>query len=434
MAENRPDSQPPRLDPLVAGPPRFGPGARTLIVAGMVGACAMGAGAGTWARPDLSDLKQAEVEDKAPRATPAHARPVLQIVDADLMPPPSERLEVLPAWIDVPIPTVVEPGPLRKVVLEEPPPKAPLTEPARPVKARLEKHKAKIEPRSETRKTERSKAEKAQPEPKLVKAKAERAKDDRAKDEEAKPERPRGEKAKLDRTTPEKPKLRKAKAEKAQSDKPKLLKAKGEKPEKTKAEISRKTVADRTEEPRLIKAKVEKPAPKRIAKTKADAPAKIETSAPSKLRQAIAKLKPVSKPKDTLVAASPAKPNKVEKVQQELAELSALPVEKPKPMVAARARPEPKSAPEKPRCHAGSRAEALLCENPQLAAADRRLARAYREAAEAGAPEWRLRRQQNRWLAARERAAEEAPWAVAEVYDARIAELEDEAALARERF
>lgn len=409
MAENRPDTQPTRLDPLVAGPPRFGPGARTLIVAGMVGACAMGAVAGTWARPDLSDLKQAKVEDKAPRATPAQARPVLQIVDADLMPPPSERLEVLPAWVDVPIPAAEEPGPLRKVVLEEPPPKTPLTEPARPVKAKMEKPKAKIEPRSETRKTEKSKAEKAQSEPKLVKVKADRAKSERS----------RREKAKLDRTTPEKPKL---------------LKAKREKPEKTKPEISRKKAADRTEEPRLIEAKVEKPAPKRTAKTKADAPAKIETPAPTRLRQAIAKLKPAARPKDIVVAASPVKPNKVEKVQKELAELSALPVEKPKPMVAAQAKPKPKSAPEKPRCHAGSRAEALICENPQLAAADRRLARAYREAAEAGAPEWRLRRQQNRWLAARERAAEEAPWAVAEVYDARIAELEDEAALARERF
>ena len=75
-----------------------------------------------------------------------------------------------------------------------------------------------------------------------------------------------------------------------------------------------------------------------------------------------------------------------------------------------------------------------MCENPRLAAADRRLARAYREAADAGAPEWRLRQQQNRWLAARERAADEAPWAVTEVYEARIAELEDEAAIARQRF
>lgn len=77
---------------------------------------------------------------------------------------------------------------------------------------------------------------------------------------------------------------------------------------------------------------------------------------------------------------------------------------------------------------AGSQAEAVVCADPRLAAADRRLRQAYDRALDAGASPRRLDRQQGRWLAAREDAAREDPRAVAEVYEARIAELEDMAA------
>jgi uncharacterized protein len=40
-------------------------------------------------------------------------------------------------------------------------------------------------------------------------------------------------------------------------------------------------------------------------------------------------------------------------------------------------------------------------------------------------PASRLAQQQQRWLAARATAAKEAPWAVRDVYQARIAELHD---------
>jgi uncharacterized protein len=66
---------------------------------------------------------------------------------------------------------------------------------------------------------------------------------------------------------------------------------------------------------------------------------------------------------------------------------------------------------------------ALVCSNPQLGAADRRLNRAYQQARAAGVPDSQLERQQQRWLAARSAAAREAPWAVQDVYQARIAEL-----------
>jgi uncharacterized protein len=69
-------------------------------------------------------------------------------------------------------------------------------------------------------------------------------------------------------------------------------------------------------------------------------------------------------------------------------------------------------------------AEILVCSDPRLAAADRRMARALRAALDAGAPAWRLRRDQRDWLAARDAAAREAPGEVAGLYGQRIEELE----------
>lgn len=77
------------------------------------------------------------------------------------------------------------------------------------------------------------------------------------------------------------------------------------------------------------------------------------------------------------------------------------------------------------RCASADPGEALACGDPGLGAAERRLNRAYREAAAAGVPPAVLERQQQRWRAARAAAAREAPWAVREVYQARIAELQD---------
>ena len=69
-------------------------------------------------------------------------------------------------------------------------------------------------------------------------------------------------------------------------------------------------------------------------------------------------------------------------------------------------------------------AETLVCADPRLASADRRMARAWRRAVELGAPTWRLRRDQRDWMIAREAAARDAPDEVADLYDQRIRELE----------
>ena len=63
------------------------------------------------------------------------------------------------------------------------------------------------------------------------------------------------------------------------------------------------------------------------------------------------------------------------------------------------------------------------CVDPALGAAERQLARAYQGARAAGVPDAQLQREQQHWLASRSAAAREAPWAVHDVYLARIAEL-----------
>jgi hypothetical protein len=79
--------------------------------------------------------------------------------------------------------------------------------------------------------------------------------------------------------------------------------------------------------------------------------------------------------------------------------------------------------------HCASRdpGEAIVCADPNLGAADRQMSRAYQVARAAGVPEPELRQQQQHWLAARSSAAREAPWAVRDVYLARIAELNGQA-------
>ena len=78
-----------------------------------------------------------------------------------------------------------------------------------------------------------------------------------------------------------------------------------------------------------------------------------------------------------------------------------------------------------------SAAEELVCNDETLAAQDRRLASAWRRAMDSGVPMHRLRRQQQRWLDAREDAARHAPEEVADLYDQRIQELDEVAAYER---
>jgi uncharacterized protein YecT (DUF1311 family) len=106
----------------------------------------------------------------------------------------------------------------------------------------------------------------------------------------------------------------------------------------------------------------------------------------------------------------------------------------PPPVVAEEPLPEGAASPESalppsgPHFDCGravSRAQTMVCADPQLAALDRRMARAYAEAGAAGMPASQLRSDQAEWRMAREDAAAHSPDAVVEVYELRIRELED---------
>lgn len=91
----------------------------------------------------------------------------------------------------------------------------------------------------------------------------------------------------------------------------------------------------------------------------------------------------------------------------------------------ARLAPEPgQSAAPSFNCRfARSWAEQMVCEDPELAAADRRLDDAYEQAIAAGITRGSLRREQDQWLRARDEAARDSRQAVRQAYDERIAEL-----------
>ena len=68
-------------------------------------------------------------------------------------------------------------------------------------------------------------------------------------------------------------------------------------------------------------------------------------------------------------------------------------------------------------------AEQMVCSDPELAADDRRLARAYRRALRSGVDPYDLRQEQRDWMGIREDAARHSRRDLAQVYDQRIQEL-----------
>lgn len=108
--------------------------------------------------------------------------------------------------------------------------------------------------------------------------------------------------------------------------------------------------------------------------------------------------------------------------------------------VAARRRHEPSSRPAT--AHPRARPEfvqappsgLMRVSDPGLSAAERQVARAYQGARAAGVPDEELQIGQERWLAARHAAEREAPWALRDVYMARIAELNGQAREAQQGY
>jgi len=92
--------------------------------------------------------------------------------------------------------------------------------------------------------------------------------------------------------------------------------------------------------------------------------------------------------------------------------------------VAAAQAPAPSIRPSFDCRYARSYAQQMVCGDPDLAAQDRRMTRAYAGALAAGVPQDELRAEQGDWLNLREDAARRSPQAMRSLYQQRIEELE----------
>lgn len=410
---------------------------RHVLLAGVVGACALGVGAGLWARPAPDERRMTPVQAR-PAATPKPAGR-LEIVVDDSPAPIGAPIEVLPA-LDGQAPA----GPL--LAAPQPPateatPLAPVRPPAGLVRVQaVEPIELEPEPLPPPKPIV-----KAAPKPeKKAEKKPVAAKKPARSEPAAKPKTPAADrkvaKAEPDSKKPQKraqkpAKVRDAKLAKAETTKPakateartsgKLGKALAKvtpkkvqdaaKTSKTKLAESRKA---RAEKARLERAKVEK--------------AKVEKARVEKARLEKARLEKTRLEKARVQKA------KAAKARSERAKVVKAATPKPAPPVARPAAPKPtRDNPIRKasnRCASADPGEAIVCADPSLGAADRQLARAYRQAEAAGVSAGQLARQQQRWLAARAQAAREAPWAVRDVYEARIAELNDMTRGARSEY
>jgi uncharacterized protein YecT (DUF1311 family) len=135
---------------------------------------------------------------------------------------------------------------------------------------------------------------------------------------------------------------------------------------------------------------------------------RLETLPPDMARAAATNLQPMTAA--PIEAAAMARP---------------VPVSQPATPVSLPAQPSPASY----ACDGDlSRAEAMVCRNPRLAAADQSMKRAWSKALASGADAGRLRRDQRDWLEDREDAALDGPQAVEALYAERIRDLDDIAA------
>ncbi|WP_334160904.1 hypothetical protein [Phenylobacterium sp.] len=405
---------------------------RHVLLAGVVGACALGVGAGLWARPAADER----------RATPAQARPAvaakpagrLEIVLDDSPAPIGAPIEVLPAFG-----SRAPEAPLVAAPPVEPVPLAPVRPPAGLVRVQavepiavepepLPPPKPVVKPAAEpAKKVEKKPVAAKKPERTQAPAKPKRpAADRRVAKAQAAPEKAS---ARADR--PGKTKLAKAAAEKPANA---AETKKSGKSGKTLAKVTPKKVQDaakvskaklsetrkaRAEAARLEKAKAEKA---RVQKAKLEK-AKLEKAKLEKVRIAKAQ---EAKARDAKAREAKAREAKARAERAKVVKAAA-----PKPPPPAAQPKVPKPTRDNPirkastRCASADPGEAIVCADPSLGAADRQLARAYRQAEAAGVSTAQLARQQQRWLAARAQAAREAPWAVRDVYEARIAELND---------
>jgi hypothetical protein len=459
--------------------PGFGP--RHMLFAGVAGACALGVGLGLWARPGLAERRGA-IPAAQPDAPPADATAhKLRIVLDDRSAPAAAPTEALAAPASPPGPVATPivaafaapapasvlaappaaPPPVVRVQAPSPAPFAPSPS-ARPAAALAKLTPMMIAALAEMRGVEnrltkpipplvrlpqaapaqlaKAEARPAAPAPKplakpahtvqLAQAAADRATQARA--------------AKLAAATAAQAhRIEVAAAvEAVRAQKAEIQKARFEKAQAERLEKARLAQAEQAEASKLAKAEAHGRAEAK-AEARAEAVAEAREEARKQIRLAsLARVVRQVLPQHAAKPA-PAKPAPVETARNDrkhkarheaVVEQASLKTHRVPPHAAAplaRSAPPPMIAPQhaaglmkvSTRCASRDPGEALVCADPSLGAADRQLTRAYQGARAAGVPDAQLQRQQERWLQARSAAAREAPWAVHDVYLARIAEL-----------
>ncbi|MBX3483923.1 hypothetical protein [Phenylobacterium sp.] len=363
-------------------PPRpRGPGA--LVFGGIVVACAAGVGLGLWARP-TGPARAAETPAEIAQAAPA----ALEVVIDDAPAPIGPLLEVLPdrdaGTIASPAPDVIVPHRAASGLVKV----------DAPVSAAL------IAPSAVAPAAQREVALEVAP-PKIRKADADEAAARKAALAKARLADARAAEARAKKAEIA---AREAKAEKARA----VKLAQAEKARKAKAETVR-----------LAELEARKEAAAREKRRLAN----LAKAAPGKPKAEVGQFAD-ARPKASKTARPAAKttlPSRVETARRAPAPKRVTPHGEG-PVRVARADP----------CASRDAGEAAVCADPRLSARERQLQQAYRNAEAAGVPASALRAQQARWAQARAAAAREAPWAVEDVYIARISELKDQTRDARE--
>jgi hypothetical protein len=399
----------PSHDPSAVPP---GLSTRRLMLAGVAGACVMGVGLGLWARPAAEERRLPN-----PGAPMQAVRPTsLQIVVDDRPAPIGAPLEVMPSARRT-IPATTAPSPAAPAAEIMAPVRAAnglvrvqaIAPPAEPAPSPPER--TPVEPRPVVRPpqagVEAAKAEQVRAEAKAAKtAKAEHVRiaaqaaheqrlADLADVRAEKAAEAKAAKAKLLRASAERAKVEHAKVERAKAER----ESRAEQIRLAKAEAADRETGARARRSHKLAALAHvlaKAVPHHAKAEVAEAPAKLRLAA-ARERAATAKAQAARKPRTpiphtTIRGGGPLRLASVER-----------------------------------RCASADPGAALACADPALGAAERQLNRAYHDAEAAGVPAWRLHQQQQRWLAARATAAKEAPWAVHDVYVARISELQDQA-------
>jgi hypothetical protein len=406
-----------------------------MVVAGVAGAVVLGVTLGVWARPADPGKASAPAVAKAKPAAPLH---LLQVVVGEApVPPIGDLLEVLPAGrLSARPRDIARPEPAPAPLRAEP------VVPRRPVSGLMKVDVPQADPPQALMRTLR-----VEPEP-----------------EPARRPRPDAElaKAKLAKARLAEAQAADARASEARAAETRMVEARAAEARIAAAKARKASALAEAREIRLEQARAAKLEKARLARLETAAKAQKAQKATAAAKLAKAEVRPSRRVDkvEKVAVKTPAKPKRLAATPVKVARAEARPVTRAKTVKVAAVRPAPQVAPKAPpkaapkppparrpvprddgslrmaraerTCASPDPGEAIVCADQRLGQRDRQLQEAYRSAEAAGVPASVLRRQQFRWQQARAAAAREAPWAVEDVYVARISELKGQTRDARE--